>query len=247
MSRRALQALCVLLVATACLGTPAKRPDEDSFWHEDGGLTQVHLSEDDPELGWFDPRVNGGRMLDFTTRHLGEPLNVIISAHSDPFILTETGLHYYAKSIGFSEECLGLHYGNIHLADLGDGDGRKDEQFLARQYYFPVWGTCWESVAGGNHFRAWKQNGTVANSGAWFLGASKEEDSSKNHMIVDDGYNIGRDWLVHKATEGSHWNSIWWRADVVWNENDLLHPGKEGVNHAIEQDGRVAILIVNRV
>lgn len=47
-------------------------------------------------------------------------------------------------------------------------------------------------------------------------------------MIVDDGYNIGRDWLVQKATAGSHWNSMWWRADVVWNVNDLLKPGKEG-------------------
>lgn len=43
---------------------------------------------------------------------------------------------------------MGLHYGNIHRADLGDGEGQKNEQFLARQYYFPVWGTCWESVAG---------------------------------------------------------------------------------------------------
>ena len=43
---------------------------------------------------------------------------------------------------------MGLHYGTIHRADLGDGDGKKDEQFLARQYYFPVLGTCWESVAG---------------------------------------------------------------------------------------------------
>ncbi|KAG6919257.1 hypothetical protein DXG01_008053 [Tephrocybe rancida] len=74
-----------------------------------------------------------------------------------------------SRSIGFSEECLGLHIGALHAADLGDGDGRKLEQYLARQYYFPIWGTCWESLAGGNHFRAWKQNGTVANSGAWFL------------------------------------------------------------------------------
>jgi len=27
---------------------------------------------------------------------------------------------------------------------------------------------------GGNHFRAYKQNGTEANSGAWFLAVSKE-------------------------------------------------------------------------
>lgn len=74
------------------------------------------------------------------------------------------------RSIGFSEECLGLHYGKIHKADLGDGLGRKEEHFLARQDYLPVIGTCWESVRGGQHFRAWKQNGTLAESGAWFLG-----------------------------------------------------------------------------
>jgi hypothetical protein len=42
--------------------------------------------------------------------------------------------------------------------------------YLARQAYFPVWGTCWESVAGGHHFRAWRQNGTHGDSGAWFIG-----------------------------------------------------------------------------
>jgi len=26
------------------------------------------------------------------------------------------------------------------------------------------------SSTGGHHFRAWKQNGTIANSGAWFIG-----------------------------------------------------------------------------
>lgn len=60
---------------------------------------------------------------------------------------------------------------------------------------FPIVGACFESVtgarrvasgklftseadesldAGGNHFRAYRQNGTEANSGAWFLAASKE-------------------------------------------------------------------------
>lgn len=106
---------------------------------------------------------------------------------SDPYILTESGFHDYTKyvhdlgivfgnlhtftrSIGFAEECLGMHYGKIHEADLGDGLGRKEEHFLARQSYFPVWGTCWESIRGGHHFRAWKQNGTMADSGAWFIG-----------------------------------------------------------------------------
>jgi hypothetical protein len=52
------------------------------------------------------------------------------------------------RSISFSEECLGIHLGNKHDADLGDGDDKKMQQFLARQYYFPFVGTCWESFAG---------------------------------------------------------------------------------------------------
>ncbi|KAF9465241.1 hypothetical protein BDZ94DRAFT_1128691, partial [Collybia nuda] len=197
-------------------------------------------------LGWHDPRLNGGRFLDFTTPNFGEPLNVIISGHSDPYILTDYGFRDYAKSIGFSEECLGLHIGHLHDADLGDGDGRKTEQYLARQYYFPVWGTCWESLAGGNHFRAWKQNGTQANSGAWFLGCVDCGNSRKNHKIVPNGYNLGRrDWLVDRAVAGSRWKGRWWKADLEWR-TDLLAPGNKGVNHGIEQDGRVAILTVMR-
>jgi len=203
-----------------------------------------NLAPDSP--GWFDPRINGGRWLDFTTPRKGEPLNVIISALSDPFVLTDDGFHQYSKSIGFAEECLGLHYGHIHEADLGDGNGRIPEQFLARQYYFPIWGTCLESVVGGHHFRAWKQNGTQASTGAWFIGASKEESSGKNHKIVDNGWNIGRDWLVERAISGSHWKGRWWKASVEWREG-LLKPGSEGINHGIKQDGVVAILIVHRL
>ena len=66
--------------------------------------------------GWHDPRVYGGRMLDvslccsiyersklmirickYASPDKGEPLNVIISANSDPFILTDSGFQEYAK------------------------------------------------------------------------------------------------------------------------------------------------------
>ncbi|KAK1221139.1 hypothetical protein PQX77_016057 [Marasmius sp. AFHP31] len=204
-------------------------------------------------VGWVDPRINGGRLLDvrctrssssggslrlttyryrywkIVSKKYGEPLNVIISGRSDPYILTDEGFLEYTKSIGFSSECLGLHYGHIHEANLGDGNGRTKEQLLARQHYFPVWGTCWESLAGGNHFRAWKQNGTWANTGAWFLAASKEKSSSKNHMIIPDGYNIGRDYLVSQATTppGTRWKGKWWLAKVDWHDG-LIEAGKEG-------------------
>jgi len=200
--------------------------------------------------GWFDPRVNSGRFLDYTNHkppYSGEPLNIVITSFSDPYVLSDEGFQEYSKSIGYSEECLGIHLGNKHDADLGDGDDRKAQQFLARQYYFlPVMGTCWESFAGGHHFRAWKQNGTLANSGAWFIGASKEEPTAKKHMIVPNGYNIGRDWFVEKATAGSYSKGMWWKADVEWREG-LLEPGSDGVNHGIAQDGVVAILTIHRL
>ena len=98
---------------------------------------------------------------------------------------------------------------------------------LFRQYYFPIFGTCWESLAGGHHFRAWPQNGSLANSGAWFLGASKEENSREHHTISKNGYNIGRDWLVERAVLGGRWKGFWWKADVEWREG-LLEPGRDG-------------------
>ncbi|KAI0086898.1 hypothetical protein BDY19DRAFT_957277 [Irpex rosettiformis] len=217
--------------------------------HRPPGLPEYENGENPPAEdteGWIDPRLNGGRFIDFTTKKFGEPLNVIISSLSDPFVLEEEGFRIYARSIGYFKECLGLHYGNIHEADLGDGLGRKEEHILFRQHYFPIFGSCWESLRGGHHFRAWRQNGTLANSGAWFIGASLEKDSSKNHKIEDDGYNLGRDWFVERAAMGSHWSGMWWRADVEWRTG-LMPSGNKSINHGIPVDGRVAILTVHRL
>ena len=226
MKPTALVALVLVWSFQACFAWPL---NDIRLWRYD---TQKPLGDDEPS-GWHDPSDGGGRMLDYTTIYYGEPLNVIISGNSHPDVLTHQGLHKYAKSIGFSEECLGIHIGDIHSADLGDGEGRKDEQFLARQHYFPIWGTCWESLAGGNHFRAWQQQDT----GAWFLAVSKEKYVGDHHQIIDDGYNIGRDYLVSKAVRKG--------ARVEWRE-DLLEEGNEEINHGIAQDGRVAILTIDR-
>ncbi|KAI0772213.1 hypothetical protein BC629DRAFT_1291472 [Irpex lacteus] len=219
--------------------------------HRSSGIPEYEDGEKGPvedTEGWIDPRLNGGRFIDFTTTELGEPLNVIISSLSDPFVLEETGFRLYARSIGYFRECLGLHYGNIHEADLGDGLGRKEEHILFRQHYFPIFGSCWESVRGGHHFRAWRQNGTLANSGAWFIGYARSLflDSSKNHQIEDDGYNLGRDWFVEQAVAGSHWSGMWWRAEVEWRTG-LMPAGNKSINHGIPVDGRVAILTVQRL
>jgi len=211
--------------------------------NEDVGLS----SDERWPAGWADPSFGGGRMLDYATKTMGEPMNVIISGLSDPAVLHEEGFKDYSKSIGFSPECLGLHAGGYHSADLGDGNGRQDQHYLARQAYFDtIYGPCWESLIGGNHFRAWKQNGTDANTEAWFLAVSKELFLGKRHTIAADGYNKGRDWLVERAVQGGSWQDKSWIAEIEWVES-LLEPGSDGVNHGIAQDGRVAILTVSRV
>lgn len=228
----------ILVILTSRLGLAAHPFSEQTVLNP-GGF-------DGQDSGWYDPRLKGGRQIDYTIEELGEPLNIIISGISDPYVLTDTGFKHYTKSLGYSQECLGLHYGNRHHANLGDGDDKKRELILARQHYFPVWGTCWESLAGGHHFRAWKQNGTEANSGAWFIGASKELDSRNHHTIVPNGYNLGRDWFVERAIAGTRYKGRWWKAEVEWR-TDLLAEGSDGINHGISQDGRVAVLTVHRL
>jgi hypothetical protein len=98
--------------------------------------TVLAQSEPDSELqGWLDPRPNGGRFLDvgsllplypgetdpemkYATPRFGEPLNIIISALSDPFILSENGLHYYAKCV----HCIQILYCSLHHYTYHDTD-----------------------------------------------------------------------------------------------------------------------------
>lgn len=92
-------------------------------------------------------------------------------------------------------ECFGLHGGALQTANLGDGNGWVNQLIELRQDFgipFILGGTCWESLLGGKHFRVYRQNGPLANSGALFLASSKEMSIAKHHMIVPDGYNINR-------------------------------------------------------
>ncbi len=107
--------------------------------------------------GWADPSLRGGSMLDLVHNGMREPINVVLSGRSDPYILSSAGLRDYVRTIGFSFECLGLHVGELQRADLGDGRGWKPEQAEFRQAgrWDPGrWvGSCAESLLGGNHFR----------------------------------------------------------------------------------------------
>jgi len=190
------------------------------------------------------PADGGGSQLDDAGNGLGEPLNVIISGLSSPDVLTDAGLLNYARSIGFSTECLGIHIGAPQMANLGDGNGSLNQTLELRQDFGDsVLGTCQETLEGGNHFRYWHQNGPSANTGALFLAVSKEEDLEENHTIAPDGYDVGRDLLVSSAVAGSSFGGVTYTA-ISETITGLLPVGTADVNHGIALDGNVVLLTV---
>ncbi|KAF8550361.1 hypothetical protein OG21DRAFT_1514101 [Imleria badia] len=167
-------------------------------------------------VAFYNPTLRGGSMLDNAMNGYGEPLNVIISGKSSPHVLTDDGIVNYARAIGFSEECFNIHLGTPFPANLGDGNGWVNQTLELRQDYGSSGiGTCLESLIGGNHFRVFRQNGALADSGAFFLAVSKEEPETDHHDVVPDGYNIGRDNLVthatRKASHGVYTTTRKWR------------------------------------
>ncbi|KAF9517273.1 hypothetical protein BS47DRAFT_1314570 [Hydnum rufescens UP504] len=162
-----------------------------------------------PPAGYINPAAGGGQMLTSIPvtypAGLGEPINAIISAKSDPAVLVNQeisgGLLNYFLSFNFSIECLGQHLGGDQSANLGDGNGFQNETAVIRYNYGnPHTGSCTETIQGGNHFRYWIQNGTAANTGAIFLAVSYEQSMTAGHDIVPNGYDFGRDWLIGNAT-----------------------------------------------
>ncbi len=50
-------------------------------------------------------------------------------------------------------------------------------------------------------------------------------------MIVEDGYNRGRDYIVSQITQITHWKGMWWKGEVEWREG-LLQRGNRGMHFA---------------
>ncbi|GAC94465.1 hypothetical protein PHSY_002036 [Pseudozyma hubeiensis SY62] len=211
--------------------------------------TTVTSNVDVNQYGFVDPRTYAGTSFDLVGDGLHEPLNVIVSSLSSPSILTKKGFQNYCRSLDFDKECLGLHAGGYQKAYV-DPRGWLDQNFIYRQVYTPldhVFGTCIESLVGGNHIRAWQQQG----SGAWFLATSKEMTATKSHMIVPDGYNVGREELVKqalgKAKDGRTSFMFTRYVTEVMYVAGLMPEGVQGVNHDISVDGLTAVLTVTVV
>lgn len=208
---------------------------------------------------------------------LGEPLNVIISGNSDADVLkdqeTDGGLRNYFLSFGYASECLGQHLGDDQAANLGDGNGLLNETAVIRwDFGDPQLGACKESINGGAHFRYWVQDGDSADSGAVFIAASYELPIAKQHDIIFNGYNLGRDWMIGNVTNQTAlidtatvsntstfsgrtmYANYTYQTDVSY-QSGILQNTSDGVNHfqsvapknGTAQDGLVAVMQVKIV
>ncbi|KAJ3733848.1 hypothetical protein DFJ43DRAFT_198208 [Lentinula guzmanii] len=202
------------------------------------------------DADFFNPLLNGGSMLDQVPGVLGEPLNVIISAQSSPDVLTLDGIINFAKAIGFSTECLGIHSGAPQSANLGDGNGWVNQTIELREDYGdPTLGTCLESLIGGNHFRVFVQNGTEHPTGALFLAVSTEENVTEGHTTAPDGYDTGRDLFSAAAINNGGTTSFGGTtySTAGTNITGLIQPGSTGIEDGIATDGIVTLLTITIV
>jgi len=203
----------------------------------------------------------------------GEPLNVIVTGNSDAAVLVDQqndgGWRNFWLSVGFAAECLGQHEGAPQTANLGDGNGFLNETDELRwDYGDPSLGTCKETVEGGNHFRYWRQTGSSADSGAYFLASSYELPIAQQHNIIVNGYDLGRDWLIGNITKSpidtlsltntstftgtTSYGGFTYSADIAYTSG-LLANSSDGVNHASSVginganavDGLVAVVTIS--
>ena len=196
------------------------------------------------------------------------------------------GLQNYFNALGFAGECLGQHSGSDEMANLGDGNGYceythtqhvhvdklmevtetvNETAVIRWDYGDPTLGTCQETIKGGNHFRYWRQNGKEADSNAVFLAVSYELPLAQQHDIIDNGYNLGRDWLIGNATNNfiptsnltnsssysgtASANGYSYQTNVQYVPG-LLQNTSQGINHFQSMttnacDGLVAVMTVH--
>ncbi|KAL7421710.1 hypothetical protein Q5752_003480 [Cryptotrichosporon argae] len=224
-------------------------------------------------VAYENPLDSGGSMLTIVNgtypAGLGEPLNVIISAQSDPAVLVQSqdngGFNNYMLSTFLANECLNAHFGSDQMANLGDGAGNETQLAELRwDYGNPYIGTCEETFDGGLHHRYWVQNTT----GAFFLAVSVEKDLASGHDIIVNGYNLGRDYLVGNLTNTqidsrnvtnqttvvgrTSYANYTYQTSVQY-VSGLLQNSSDGINHYLTVetdgypaiDGLVAVLTVN--
>lgn len=93
--------------------------------------------------------------------------------------------HAHAHPQKSGIECFGAHLGAPQTANLGDGHGWVNQTIeLRNDYGNPDIGSCWESLAGGNHLRLFRQNGPKAPTNALFLAYVVDSNTSLRILLT---------------------------------------------------------------
>lgn len=191
------------------------------------------------------------------TRHRGSSVSSSYPAASSGAVNATTvfyergGFSDWLNALNFSDECLGLHLSTPARAAVSNSTPAL-LNFLYREDFGKLdasfSGSCLETLNGGYHFRGFRQR----QSGAWFLGASKEQNLTLAHNLVPDGYDLGRDEVVRRALIGGGKDSrnCTWPAAKLMKVRGILRPddgGPSGLwNHDIGIDGVVKVLTVGK-
>ncbi|KAF4621017.1 hypothetical protein D9613_000599 [Agrocybe pediades] len=194
-------------------------------------------------VDFFNPVDGGGSMLSNAGAGGGEPLNVIVSGLSSPEVLTDDGFLNFAKAIGFSTECLGVHLGDPQSANLGDGYGPVNQTVELRQDFGdPNLGTCLESLV---VFAVFITRTVLLPTAVLYSlpFRKKRQDVQQGHTIVPDGYDIGRDELVTNAVGTTSFGGVTY-STISQTITGLLPAGSDGINHGIAIDGNVVLLTI---
>lgn len=136
--------------------------------------------------------------------------------------VTEMIGHQSSTSPGSPTSPSGGHAGKASQVDITSAPGDRTARTL--QVARGSLGKCFPTFLSQRYFLNHHMVYVISRS------ASKEEPSQKRHKIVENGYNLGRDWFVKRALAGGLWkgHQIWWRANVEWRTG-LLEPGSKGV------------------
>lgn len=181
----------------------------------------------------------------------GYPLNVIISAKSDPGLKNRSTLTSYITALGLDEgHCPSGAPLDELKANVGNGD-------VVAQNGTNIFHTrrCVEPKTANFQVVYWTQKDEHDNVGAIFISAATIVSPKQGDSPMENAYDAGRDLFVERATSngtgtgGVHpISNPGYAAKVVYNDTQLLaNISNHNLSGNIGTDGRVPILEVTKV
>lgn len=187
-------------------------------------------------------------MQAFGSDYKQQPFNVILSSHSDEGVLDHSNITNYMTSLGYE-------MGKCPTGDQGPPLTGDDSSSMFR--HSPE---CDTSQNESLYFHyVWKPSENTTQY-AVFIAAAMVIPSKNGDRVIDNGFDLGRDAFVSRATLNNTGGpiasssnkdmkslNIEYRTSVVYNDTSLLaNVSKQDFASDVGTDGRIPILVVHR-